>query len=161
MSIHARPVTWFSQNALCQQATWDYSPSDPCQPEPRLVPPSLPTTLLPSPSPVAYVQTGSTSALASFSSVLDSDPPPLPSLCELTSPHITRFSPSQHTRRHCRRDPVTLMVIVCRLCHWQQNSLQAFFRVPFKCVWKQCCFSWAPTSLSLDFPSLFSLAAIF
>lgn len=88
-------------------------------------------------------------------------PPPLPSLCELTSPHITRFSPSQHTRRHCRRDPVTLMVIVCRLCHWQQNSLQAFFRVPFKCVWKQCCFSWAPTSLSLDFPSLFSLAAIF
>lgn len=98
--------------------------------------PSSPPSSL-SPSPVAYVQTGSTSALASFSSLLDSTPL-LPPLCELTSPHITRFSPSQshtnqcreyvHTHTHCWRDPATLMVIVCRL------RLRAFLEYSFKCV---------------------------
>lgn len=76
MSIHAHPVTWSAQIAACQQATWDFTPSDLCQPEPWLVPP--PSFSSPSPSPVAYVQTGSISAPASFSSLLDSpSPPPL------------------------------------------------------------------------------------
>lgn len=56
----------------------------------------------PSPSPVAYVQTGSTSALASFSSVLDSAPRP-PTVWVNITPYYTFFTVTAHTQTLSKR----------------------------------------------------------
>ena len=111
MTIHAGPVTWSAQAAACQKATWDFTLWNLRQPEPRLVtppPPHQPSSPLciPSPSPVAYVQTGSISAPASFSSQLDSalSPP------RIVWVNITPYYPILNVTEFMRTRTVALQI---------------------------------------------------
>lgn len=111
-----------------------------CQPKPRLAPPFL-TTLLPSPMSAGLRADWQHLSSSLFLFIRFCIPPPLTvwgnitpyypffivtAFNCITNSHTNQCWEYAHTHSHCWRDPATLMVIVCRLCHWWQNSLQAF-----------------------------------